>query len=158
MLTTFAMPQYSALLCFPYMFRFFTNTEVTRLFPEFSKPNGETAEAPEGPDEAKTSNAKSEEITNQTIEANHAKLGLSCENGEGLSDLDNPTTFAFVYKRRIVIGDSKTRKLVQNYDSYEEMLIPLSKYFPTIPFPVLSMALQKFSSYEILPSPTDGML
>lgn len=73
-------------------------------------------------------------------------------------DLDNPQNFVFAYKKRIVVGDSKTRKVIRDYDTYEEMAVDLRKFFPKIPPKVLDKAVKTFNTVGEAPHPFDSVV
>lgn len=71
---------------------------------------------------------------------------------------EDPKNFVCVWKRRIVIGDAKSRKIVKDYKSYEEMEGDLKRYFPRVPVDAVKKAIKAFSKYEVKPSPYDLIL
>ncbi|CAL8109671.1 unnamed protein product [Orchesella dallaii] len=72
--------------------------------------------------------------------------------------LEDPKNFIFVWKRRIVVGDVNSRKVVKNYKSYEEMGADLKRYFPRIPKDAVDKAVEVFTEYDPIPTPYDMIL
>ncbi|ODN01570.1 putative acetyltransferase YvcN [Orchesella cincta] len=263
MLETFTKPCYSALLKNPMMYRFFTNKEFRKLFPELPENmNGETKEKvlitnrkalskigkalaangktsngstgkvptvnnainPKTPVPAKvtetnavnnskvkaplasnkektsTTNGKPIQATILTSEKSKTLPASSALNGKGQSTvktlipsttngktltkdveseedeyevvteeeeeeeseeedvMEDPKNFIFVWKRRVVVGDANSRKVVKNYKSYEELAGDLKKYFPRIPKDAVDKAAKVFSEYEPIPTAYDAIL
>lgn len=75
-------------------------------------------------------------------------------------DLEDPKNFIFIFKRKVIVGDAKSRKVIKNYNSNEEMAVEIKKYFPRIPTKVVDKAIQTFNLYEPEPvaTPFDGIL
>lgn len=230
MLETYTKPCYSALLRAPFMYRFFTNTEFPKLFPELpenanvavkekekvyvtkqksipktgkvagglvpiknGKPaeivsNGKPAPVSNGSTpstQAKTSTTangkastpavleKTTSVGKEKLEKIISKLQLDESDedfevvteeelveseGDEDEDLEDPKNFIFAYKLRVVVGDAKSRKVIKDYKSYEEMGADLKKYFPKIPTKIVDKAIKTFSVYTPEPSPYDKIL
>lgn len=239
MLETYTKPCYSALLRGPFMYRFFTNTEFQKLFPELpenanvavkekvyvtkqksipkiGKVAGGLVPVKNGKPAEIVSNGKPAEIISNGKSAPASKVATpstlstasktsTTENGKASTptvlektisvdkksleqiiskmqldesdedfevvteeelvesdddddDLEDPKNFIFAYKLRVVVGDAKSRKVIKDYKSYEEMAVDLKKYFPKIPTKVVDKAIKTFSTYVPEPSPYDKIL
>lgn len=247
MLETFTNPVASGLLKNPMMYRFFSNAEFRRLFPELPENAGFQKEkvlvtdikrlskfskvlvaagdkgksSPEkkplevkkenreggvrnGPKNEKSTAATTNSINNENThyaftatnekqngKANKSKIATETNgnknsfntsvkpvvteeddseeeeyeviteeevSSEDEDDLEMPKNFIFVWKRRLVVGDAHSRKIVKNYSSYEEMAPDLKKYFPKIPPNAIDKALTNFSAFEPVPQMYDLIL
>lgn len=76
----------------------------------------------------------------------------------GVKKSDTPTNFVFIFKKRIIIGDSDSRKNVRQFDTYAEMVPEIGKCFPKLKLEEIKKAMDIFSTIEIVPSPYDTIL
>lgn len=82
----------------------------------------------------------------------------NCNTSSGLRKSDSPTDYVFIFKRRIVIGDTVSRKNVRQFDTYSEMVPEIQKCFPKLKMEDIKKAMDLFSTIEIVPSPYDTIL
>lgn len=80
------------------------------------------------------------------------------DSGKEPNSLDTPTDYVFIFKRRIVIGDERSRKYVRQFDSYDEMVPEIAKCFPKLKLDDIAKVLDTFATIEIVPSPYDQIL
>jgi hypothetical protein len=71
---------------------------------------------------------------------------------------DEPKYFVFVYKRKVVVGDSESRTYVNEFNSYSEMNSILKLYFPMLDGNEIEKALNVFNQYEVSESHYDKIL
>lgn len=226
MLETFTNPAASGILKNPVMYRYFTNAEFRRLFPELpenvklqkdkifvtdkpsrdplanggvgkfppkkkcaikikdkedfalngisnensapvanGKQNGELPASKMASDVIKPPRQKEMSSTKfgepVVCEGEFEKYKAAQENGayfDDDDDLEPPENFIVVLKRRIVVGDAHSRKVVKNFSSYEEMAPELKRYFPNVPPSAIDKAMVYFNGFEPIPSAHDRIL
>lgn len=69
---------------------------------------------------------------------------------EGINSTEN---FVIIFTKGFVTGDADTRKIIM-YDSYEELIPEIKKYFPKIDSEEISKAIKYFKQFQVLPETT----
>jgi hypothetical protein len=70
-------------------------------------------------------------------------------NGKPRIEADTNSDFVFVFGKRLIIGNATARKIIKNFQTYQEMAPVIKKYFPKLKLAEIEEACQVYTEAEV---------